>query len=336
MSSLKNRFMRMFFKAPNSGASKANKNLETNVRTYVNGYVRNRNDPTKVPPLNKAMANALHKYINSKRLRAAANVAAAVGNANGTKNVQNKAAATMVNASTNTNPENLGANVAQQVIQAGGNAKQAAAGAAAAAKQQALNQGKSLPLALTMGGNAAAEAAVQHTNTPGAAVEAANNGANAANLNANKAAKIAKIKALLNAVNVNKFNNIPIANLEKLKANLLAINVNNSSKTAVLGMINSKLAANVAQNVGKNTLSNAQISLNRINGMLRRNVPPKLSQGTANALRRKLNANVALARNAGLINAERNRLITNYRSRINASLVPTRANLLRKQANQEN
>jgi hypothetical protein len=300
----------------------SNKNLEKNVKNFVEIYLRNRNNmnTTKVNTIKQKLSNNVSKYVNVKRRRVSAPAAAAAANAGATVGTQTNVAEKLEELPPNTTPANAGKVASLAIMNAGGNPSQAAAGAAAAANSQALVLHQSPAAAQQAGAEAAAEAAVQHTNTPTAAAAAANNGAAAANLNANKAEKLAKIKALLNAVNVNKFNNIPIANLEKLKANLLAINLNNSSKTAVLGMINSRLATNVAQNVGKGSLSNAQISLNRINGMLRRNVPAKLSQGTANALRRKLNANVALARNAGLINAERNQKITNYRSRINAAL----------------
>jgi len=190
------------------------------------------------------MANALHRYINAKRLRGAGSVAAAVGNAGGNPKVQQSAAATTVNASTNTKPENVGAKVSNEIIQAGGTPAQAAAGAGSAAKQHSQTQGKSPTVALAVGETAAAEAAVQHTNTPSGAAAAAATGANAANLNANRAAKLA---VLLNLIgNLNAQNNTWYSG-----QNLTALNtrLNNAAKN---------------MNLNQNTINKLRTVKNRI------------------------------------------------------------------------
>jgi len=200
-------FRNRFFKKPNVVAPKpntANSNLEKNVRAYVNGYLKNRNTPNKVPPLNSSMANALHKYINSKRARTAGAVAGVLGNANATVPVQQAGAAAVVNVPSTATPAATGNQVGNKVANAGGNATQAAAAAATAAKQQAVNQGKPANVANQAGATAAARMANANTQTPNAASNAARNGAAAAGLPENaqeNAAKRAGTAAVLGNAN---------------------------------------------------------------------------------------------------------------------------------------
>lgn len=250
--------------------------LKQNLKTYVNAYtnIRNKNNKSALPPLNAKIVNALKRYINSKRPKAAGAAAAAVNNAGG-NNANAAAAATGVTRSNGSTPNAVANAAAKPLLAIGAPPVQVVAAAAGAAKQQAL--------ALGMGANAA--------NNAGA--RAAANAANAARPNATPA---------------------QAANTAAAGAAAAGLPPNNQTKAAAE-------AANEAEGVSAANRSNAQVAMNKINGMLRRPLPASLSAATANALRRQLNISVALAREGGLVTANKNREITNYRSRINAKFV---------------
>jgi hypothetical protein len=243
-----------FFKTPN--AAKANANLETNVRAFVNGYLRNRNTPNKVPPLNTAMANALHKYINVKRARKAGVVAAAVENANASKPVAAAAGVAAGNVPSNATPAAAGNKVANAVTNAGGNATQAAAAAAAAAKQQAVNQGKPANVANGLAAAAAAKAA--NANTPNAAAAAALTGAQAANLPVPVAANAANM-AYLNSLG----NTLSINNIQKVQQIVNEPFASNALKAKALNVLKRVQKPNERKNLLKtltNLNTNAQVN----------------------------------------------------------------------------
>ena len=225
----------------------ANSNLERNVRVYVNSYLKNRNNQSKVPPLNKYVANALHKYINAKRARKAGVVAAAVENANASKTVAAAAGVVAGNAPSNATPAAAANETANQVVKAGGNANQAAAAAAAAAKQQAVNQGSTPAAANNAAAMAAANAAVQQTNTPTAAANAAANGAQAANLPIPVAANAANM-AYLNSLG----NTLSINNIQKVQKIVNEPFASNALKAKALKVLNRIKKPNERLNLIKN------------------------------------------------------------------------------------
>ena len=79
--------------------------LKQNLKTYVNAYtnIRNKNNKSALPPLNTKIVNALKRYINSKRPKAAGAAAAAVNNAGG-NNANAAAAAVGVTQGNGTTP----------------------------------------------------------------------------------------------------------------------------------------------------------------------------------------------------------------------------------------
>ena len=249
---MRNRFFKTS-KAPN-----ANTILETNVRAFVNGYLRNRNTPNKVPPLNTAMANALHKYINAKRARKAGVVAAAVENANASRPVAMAAGVVAGNMPSNATPAAAASETANQVMNAGGNANQAAAAAAAAARQQAVNQGSTPAAANNAAAAAAANAAAQHAGTPAAAASAAANGAQAANLPVPVAANAANM-AYLNSLG----NTLSINNIQKVQQIVNEPFASNALKARALNVLKRVQKPNERKNLLKtltNLNTNAQVN----------------------------------------------------------------------------
>jgi len=254
--------------------------LKQNLKMYVNAYtnVRNKNNMSALPPINTKIVNALKRYINSKRPKAAGAAAAAVNNAGG-NNANAAAAAAGVTRGNGSTPNAVANAAVKPLLALGAPPVQVAAAAAGAAKQQALALGMSSNAANNVGARAAANAAraARPNATPAQSANTAAAGAAAAGLPSNNQAKAAEE------------------------------------------------ASNEAEGVSAANRSNAQVAMNKINGMLRRPLPAALSAATANALRRQLNSSVALAREGGLVSANKNREITNYRARINAKL-PTTGN----------
>ena len=188
------------FRKP-ANVNNANKNLERNVGIYVQSYLKNRNVPNKVPPINNYMARALHKYINAKRVRAGANAAAAVKSAGGSNETAARAAQSAVQTSLSSTPATAGNNVRQALLAIQAPPVQQVAGAAAAANQQALAL-RQTPAAAQQAGAKAAAAATQQARpnaTPAQQAQTAAAGAAAAGLpttTVNNAAKVAAINAL--------------------------------------------------------------------------------------------------------------------------------------------
>jgi len=186
----------------------ANKNLERNVGIYVQSYLKNRNVPNKVPPINNYMAKALHKYINAKRARVAGAAAAAAGNAGASQPVQAAAAAGAATTPPGASPSTAGNNAGRAAQQAGATPLQITAAAAGAAQQQALGQNKGPNAAQQAGAEAAANAAQQaRPNAPATQqAQTANAGAAAAGLSAPtaaNAANLAYLNSLGNSLNTN-------------------------------------------------------------------------------------------------------------------------------------
>jgi len=176
---------------PRSNATRLNGSaiaLNANLRTYVNAYTnaRNKNNNASVPPLNAKVVNALKRYINSKRPKAAGAAAAAVNNAGGSNANAAAAAAGAVKA-TGSSPNNVAAAAAKPLLALEAPPVQVAAAAAGAAKQQALALGMGSNKANNVAANAAANAAnaARPNATPTQAANAAAAGAAAAGLNAN-------------------------------------------------------------------------------------------------------------------------------------------------------
>ena len=168
--------------------------LNANLRTYVNAYTnaRNKNNNASIPPLNTKMVNALKRYINSKRPKAAGAAAAAVNNAGGSNANAAAAAAGAANAG-GSSPNNVAAAAAKPLLALEAPPAQVAAAAAGAAKQQALALGMGSNKANNIAANAAANAAnaANPTATPTQAANAAAAGAAAAGLPANNQAQAA-------------------------------------------------------------------------------------------------------------------------------------------------
>jgi hypothetical protein len=225
-----------------------NKNLEINVRKFVSGYLsaRSKNNVTAMNNLTRNIGTNVRAYVNLKRPKVTGAVAGALAGA--PVNVQVAGAEEAEAVSPASSPENAARQVSQAVARNGGNATQAAAAAAAAAEQQALSQGRPPAAAQQAGAEAAAEAAVENTSTPAAAAQTAAGGVAAAggnNVNANKAAKLAALSAVLN--NFNGKNNTWYSN-----QNLNALNtrVNNAARNL---------------NLNKNTRNRLNIVKRRIN-----------------------------------------------------------------------
>lgn len=168
--------------------------LNTNLRTYVNAYVkaRNSNNANAMPPINSKIVNSLKRYINTKRPSAAGAAAAAVNNTGGSNNNAAAAAAGVMNAQ-GASPANIGAAAAKPLLVLGAPPNQVAAAAAGAAKQQALSMGQGSNEANSVAANAAAEAVnnAAPNATPNQAANAASAGAAAAGLPANNQAQAA-------------------------------------------------------------------------------------------------------------------------------------------------
>ena len=201
-----------------------NNKLANNVKAYVDGYLRNRNNSAKVPPLNSKMANALHTYINAKRARVPGAAAAGAANAGATSNIQTAAALAAGNVPPSAPPSNVASQTANAVRQAGGNMRQASGAATAAAAQHTANQGKTpnqiarqtasvavqtaptnaTPANVANTAANAAAAAVPPTKIPQAAANAAANAARQQALNQGrtpKQANAAAVNAAVTAVN---------------------------------------------------------------------------------------------------------------------------------------
>jgi hypothetical protein len=184
MPNLTSGFWSKFGSRPATSINSANANLERNVRVYVNSYLKNRNVPNKIPPINNYMARALHKYINTKRARVAGAAAAAAGNAGAPAPVQAAVAANVANTVPSASPLMIGNKAANAAQQAGATPLQITAAAAGAAKQQALSLGMGSNKANNAGAQAAAQAAnaARPNATPAQTANTAANAANAAGL----------------------------------------------------------------------------------------------------------------------------------------------------------
>jgi len=326
-------FWSKFGKQPGAGGNNANRNLERNVGIYVQSYLKNRNTPNKVPPLNNLMANALHKYINAKRARVAAAAAAAAGNAGAPAQRQANIAAGTMSTPPSAPPSVAGNNAANAAKRAGATAIQQAAAAASAAQQQALVLHKPPAAAQQAGAEAAANAAQQARPNASAAQQAqtAAAGAEAANVNAKRAA----LEALLSGVtnnNITSPNGKSIAEVEKLKANLEALKINNNRKTAVLRLINNRLRANAA-NIGVGGSGGA--NLNSLRGAVNQNTNVMNKAQATSELRR---LNILLKKVGQVNNANLKTKINNYRRRLNAKVspaAPTRAESLMTQTTRQ-
>jgi len=257
-------------------------NLNRNLRVYVNAYskARNANNGAAIPPLNSKVVNALKKYINAKRPRAAGAAAAAVNNAGGSNNNAAAAAAGAANAS-GSSPANVGAAAAKPLLALGAPPNQAAAAAAGAAKQQALALGQGSNAANAAGAKAAANAA--NAATPQQAANAAASGAAAAGLPPNNQAQAAEAAAA-----------------NELPSGTGGVNINT-------------LRGAIGQNVNAMNAARARQEKLRLNVILKKfgNVPNNM-RNQVNNYRRRLNnkiggvaaapgVNVAGPRNEGLV-----------------------------------
>ena len=307
-------FFSRFRRQPASVVNNANKNLERNVGIYVQSYLKNRNVPNKVPPINNYMARALHKYINTKRARVAGAAAAAAGNVGAPGPVQAAVAAEVANTPPSAPPSTAGNNAANAAQRAGATPLQITAAAAGAAQQQALGQNRGSNAAQQAGAEAAASAAQQARPNASAAQQAqtAAAGAAAANVNAKRAA----LASLLNGVtnnNITSPNGKSIADVEKLKANLEALNINNNRKKAVLNLINKRLRENVVQS------GSGSININSLRGTVNQNTNVMNKAQATEELRR---LNVLLNKVGQVNNASLKTKINNYRRRLNAKVNP--------------
>jgi hypothetical protein len=291
--------------------------LKTNLNTYIKSYIlaRNTNNKDAMPPINAKVVQALKLYINAKRPKVAANAAAAVRNAGGSNTNAAKAAAGAANANS-TVPSSVGAAAAKPLLAIGAPPNQVAAAAAGAAQAQAQVQRQGPAAAQQAGAEAAAQAARQAlpNATPMQQARIAANGAEAANVNAKRAA----LASLLNGVtnnNITSPNGKSIAEVEKLKANLEALNINNNRKTAVLRLINNRLRTNVAEGVAGSGSAN----INAIRGAVSQNTNV-MNQAQAREEIRRLN--VLLKKVGQVNNANLKSKINNYRRRLNSKVLP--------------
>jgi hypothetical protein len=200
------------------------------------------------------MAYALHKYINSKRARAAGAVAGVLGNAKAPAPVAMAGGLAAGNVPSNATPSNAAEEVAKKVNQAGGNATQAVTAATATAEQQALQQGMTPAAAQTKAVNVAGATAAAIAQTPEEAAQIANKAVLATGgntTNANKAAKLAALSAVLNKFNGK--NNTWYSNKNR---NLNALNkeVNNASRNIILNA-NTRARLNIVKSRLKNAMN---------------------------------------------------------------------------------
>ena len=289
-----------------------NSNLQRNVGIYVQSYLKNRNVPNKVPPINGYIARALHTYINAKRPRVAGNVSAAVGNAKGSNENAAKAAQAALSTPSSASPETAATNVQNSL--SGASPVQQAAGAASAANQQALVLGQTPLAAQQKGAEAAAQAAqrAQPNATPEQQAQTAAAGAAAANLNA----KRAKLASLLNGVtndSITRPNGKSINEIQKLKTNLESLNINNNRKNTVLRLINNRLRTNVAHN----SSGSGGVNLSSVRGAIGQNTNA-MNKGRALSEIKRLN--VLLKRVGQINNQNLKSQINNYRRRLNAKI----------------
>jgi hypothetical protein len=213
----------------------ANKNLERNVGIYVQSYLKNRNTPNKVPPINNYMARALHKYINTKRFRVSGAGAAAAGNAGATPLVQANIATAGMRTPPGAAPSTAGNNAARAAQQAGATPLQITAAAAGAAQQQALGQNKGPNAAQQAGAEAAANAAQQARPNASAAQQAQTAAAGAA------AAKINRSIAILRTYLANHTNNRGANTQIELLSRYLA-NANGKINKNLRNQVNARIA----------------------------------------------------------------------------------------------
>ena len=288
-------FFSRFRRQPTNVINNSNKNLERNVGIYVQSYLKNRNVPNKVPPINNYMAKALHKYINTKRARVAAASAAAAGNAGAPQTVQAEVAAGVVKTSPSAPPSNAGKNAARAAQQAGATPLQITAAAAGAAQAQAQMQRQNPKAAQQAGAEAAANAAnnARPNATPNQAANTAAAGAAAAGLptttvsNAAKVAAINALKAQTEAVRAKL--NKPNERVNLLKT-LTNLNTNAKVNAAIKAVRGQNPNANWA-NTKANGLTNGQKKV--LNGL-------KMGKNYVGLVRQKTpNVNVNLG-NTGL------------------------------------
>ena len=211
-------FWSKFGRQPATVGNKANRNLERNVGIYVQSYLKNRNTPNKVPPINNYIARAFHTYINAKRARVAGAAAAATANVGANQSIQRNVAAAVVTTPPSASPLMIGNKAANAAKQAGATPLQITAAAAGAAQQQALGQNKGPNAARQAGAAAAANAAQQARPNASAAQQAQTAAAGAA------AAKITRSIAslrtyLANHKNSNEGANTQIKILSRYLAN---------------------------------------------------------------------------------------------------------------------
>lgn len=303
------------FRRQPATVNNANKNLETNVRAYVNSYLKNRNSPNKIPPLNAKIAVNLRKYINSKRARVAGAGAAAAGIAGATTPVQAAVAAHVANTPPSAPPSTAASNAARAAQRAGATPTQIVAAATGAAQAQAQMQRQSPNAVQQAGAEAAAQAALQGRPkaTPAQQAQTAAAGAEAANGNAKRAALATLLSGVTNN-NITSPNGKSIAEVEKLKANLEALNINNNRKTAVLRLINNRLRTNVAD-IGAGGSGGANI--NAIRGAVNQNTNV-MNQAQAREELKRLN--VLLGKVGQVNNANLQAKIHNYRRRLNVKV----------------
>jgi hypothetical protein len=161
-----------------------NSKLNTNIRTYVNSYIKARNsgNSNSIIPVNTRLIGNLKHYINNKRPKVAGTTAAAIRNANGTTRAAASGALAAAQTPPNAPAERAGLNAANAVRRQGGGPNAQAAGAAAAAQNHALAAGATPLAANNAAARAAANAAAAATQAPQLAINAAANGAAAANV----------------------------------------------------------------------------------------------------------------------------------------------------------
>jgi hypothetical protein len=244
----------------------ANKNLERNVGIYVQSYLKNRNVPNKVPPINKYMANALHKYINSKRARVAGAAAAAAGNGGATAPVQAEVAAGVVTTPPSAAPSTAGNNAGRAAQQAGATPLQITAAAAGAAQQQALGQNKGPNAAQQAGAEAAAAAAQQaRPNAPATQqAQTAAAGAAAAGLSTPSAANAANL-AYLNSLG-NSLNTNTILKVQKMVNEPFSSNAVKKKALEVLGRLKNERANLLKTLTNLNTNAKVNAAIKEIRG----------------------------------------------------------------------
>jgi hypothetical protein len=306
------------FRRQSVTVNNANKNLERNVGIYVKSYLKNRNVPNKVPPINNYMAKALHKYINTKRARVAGAAAAATGNAGASVPVQAEVAESVVHTPPSAPPSRTGNNAANAAQRAGATSLQITAAAAGAAQQQALGQNRGPNAAQQAGAEAAAAAAQQARPNASAAQQAqtAAAGAAAANVNPKRAA----LEALLSGVtnnNITSPNGKSIADVKKLKESLEDLNINSNRKRAVLNLINSRLRENVVQSGSGN------VNINSLRGAVNQNTSVMNKEQATEELRQ---LNLLLSKVGQVNNENLKTKISKYRRLLNAKANPVSLN----------